>query len=68
MKSLDNVEIHKISCDILCYEVGKEGVAEITLTDHGNEKTTIYKVVDEKGKLIVHVGLLIPHVVERRMT
>lgn len=58
--------ITKIGDENICYEVGKEGVAGIFLTDHGNEKTIIYKVVNEKGELIVHAGLLVPHEVEKK--
>lgn len=61
------MDISKISCGTLSYEIGKDDVAKIELTDYGNEKTAIYRVTNEKGKLIVHAGLLIPHVVERSM-
>lgn len=59
------MEIIKISSDTLSYEVVEE-VGGIYLTDHGNEKTTIYKITDTKGELIVHAGLLSPHEVETR--
>lgn len=57
--------IKKNSSEKLCYEVGKEDVAGIYLTGHGNEKTTIYKVVNENDELIVHAGLLVPHEVQK---
>lgn len=56
--------IAKISSETQCYEVGKEDVAKIELTNHGSNTTTIYKIVDAANNLIVHAGLLSPHEVE----
>lgn len=39
------------------YEVGKREVGSIELTDHGNEKRSIYKVIYEDESLLF-VGLL----------
>lgn len=56
--------IVKISCEMFSYEVGKDDVAKIELTEHGSADTTIYRVSDADGELILHAGLLVPHEIE----
>lgn len=56
--------ISRVRCDAMEYEVGKKGVASIELTDHGSEKTEVYKVCDLEGNLIVYAGLLKGHDIE----
>lgn len=55
--------INRIYSDRDAYEVGEGNVSEIKLTNHGDRKTTIYKVVYEDESLLF-VGLL-EHEVER---
>lgn len=57
-------EIISIKSELLSYEVGKDGVAKIEKTLHGNEKTTVYKITNDQGELIVYAGLLVPHEVK----
>lgn len=58
--------INQIYNDREVYKVGKDNVSEITLTNHGNEKLMIYRVVYEDGELLF-VGLL-EHGIEEQMT
>lgn len=58
--------IELIKSEQIVYEVGKDGVGFIEKTTHGNEKTTIYKVSDSEGQLIIFVGLIKPHEVIKR--
>ncbi len=51
------MDIKKIYCDLMTYEVGKEDVLAIELTKHGNETTTIYKV-ERKNDEPLYVGML----------
>lgn len=60
--------ISKVSCGDLCYEIGKEKVASIELTKHGSDTTTIYKVSDCNGVVIVFAGLLPHHEIEYAVT
>ena len=39
------------------YEVGKDRVARIELTNHGSSKTTIYKITYDNGEFM-YAGLL----------
>ncbi|WP_255452165.1 hypothetical protein GGGNBK_11450 [Sporosarcina sp. ANT_H38] len=40
------MQIKKISSDLQLYEVEKEGVAKIQLTEYGLDKTNIYMVMN----------------------
>ncbi|PKE27133.1 hypothetical protein [Macrococcoides caseolyticum] len=55
--------IKSIRCELFVYEVGIDDVARIELTDHGSDKTIIYKVVKET-KEETYAGMTIPHTVE----
>lgn len=55
--------IKSIKNELAEYEIGVDNVTRITLTDHGSEKTIIYKIEYEK-KDALYVGMIIPHSVE----
>lgn len=55
--------IKSIRCELFVYEVGIDDVARIELTDHGSDKTIIYKVVKETNEE-TYVGMTMPHTVE----
>jgi len=57
------MKIKKIRCELFEYEVGIDDVTRIELTEHGSDKTIIYKVV-KATKEAVYVGMTIPHTVE----
>lgn len=57
------MKIKKIKCELFVYEVGIDDVARIELTNHGSDKTTIYKVVKETNEE-TYVGMTMPHEVE----
>lgn len=57
------MKIKKIRCELFEYEVGIDDVARIELTDHGSDKTIIYKVV-KATKEETYAGMTIPHTVE----
>lgn len=57
------MKIKKIKCELFEYEVGIDDVARIELTDHGSDKTIIYKVV-KKTKEETYAGMTMPHTVE----
>lgn len=57
------MKIKKIKCELFVYEVGIDDVARIELTDHGSDKTIIYKVVKET-KEETYAGMTMPHEVE----
>lgn len=57
------MKIKKIKSELFVYEVGIDGVARIELTDHGSDKTIIYKVVKETNEE-TYAGMTIPHTVE----
>lgn len=50
-------EIARIHCSLMDYEVGKEDVTKIELTNQGSSKTTIYKLYFEDGTFLF-VGML----------
>lgn len=58
------MRIKKVCGHQFGYEVGKGDVAQIELTEHGSDTTTIYKVTDGNGELIVHAGFLEPYEIE----
>lgn len=58
--------INRIYNDRDDYEVGKEDVSKIELTDQGNEKITMYKVTYEDESFLF-VGLL-EHSIEEQTT
>ncbi len=53
--------IKRIKSNSQVYEIGKNKVMEIKLTNHGDKKTTIYQLNDKQGNLILFVGLLPGH-------
>lgn len=53
--------IKSIKSDLQSYEIGKDEVAEIKLTNHGSDNTTIYELSDKNGNLIIFIGLLQGH-------
>ena len=57
------MKIKKIRCELFEYEVGIDDVARIELTDHGSDKTIIYKVVKET-KEETYAGMTMPHTVK----
>lgn len=57
------MKIKKIKSELFEYEVGIDDVARIELTDHGSDKTIIYKVMKET-KEEIYAGMTIPHTVE----
>lgn len=57
------MKIKKIKSELFVYEVGIDDVARIELTDHGSDKTIIYKVVKET-KEEKYAGMTVPHTVE----
>ncbi|PKE64240.1 hypothetical protein [Macrococcoides caseolyticum] len=57
------MKIKKIRCELFEYEVGIDDVTRIELTDHGSDKTIIYKVVKET-KEETYAGMTMPHEVE----
>lgn len=58
-----DMKIKKIKSELFEYEVGIDDVARIELTDHGSDKTIIYKVV-KAIKEETYAGMTIPHTVE----
>lgn len=44
--------IKRVRSNLMDYEVGKEGVAIIELTNHGNVNKTIYEVTFQDGKYL----------------
>lgn len=58
-----DMKIKKIKSELFEYEVGIDDVARIELTDHGSDKTIIYKVV-KATKEETYAGMTIPHTVE----
>ncbi|MDJ1110650.1 hypothetical protein [Macrococcus sp. S115] len=57
------MKIKKIRCELFVYEVGIDDVARIELTNHGSDKTIIYKVVKETNEE-TYAGMTMPHEVE----
>lgn len=57
------MKIKKIRCELFEYEVGIDDVARIELTDHGSDKTIIYKIV-KATKEETYAGMTISHTVE----
>lgn len=57
------MKIKKIKSELFVYEVGIDDVARIELTDHGSDKTIIYKVVKETNEE-TYTGMTMPHTVE----
>ncbi|UOB21488.1 hypothetical protein [Macrococcus armenti] len=57
------MKIKKIRCELFECEVGIDDVARIELTDHGSDKTIIYKIV-KATKEETYAGMTIPHTVE----
>lgn len=52
--------IKSIRSELAEYEVGVDNVTRITLTDHGSDKTIIYKI-EYETKDALYVGMLVPH-------
>ncbi|UBH14127.1 hypothetical protein [Macrococcus armenti] len=57
------MKIKKIKSELFEYEVGIDDVTRIELTEHGSDKTIIYKVVKAR-KEVFYAGMTIPHTVE----
>ena len=57
------MKIQSIKSELQKYEVGVANVTRITLTDHGSEKTIIYRI-DYETKDATYVGMIVPHEVE----
>ncbi|TDM32705.1 hypothetical protein ETI03_03125 [Macrococcoides canis] len=57
------MKIKKIKSELFEYEVGIDDVARIELTDHGSDKTFIYKIV-KATKEETYAGMTMPHTVE----
>ncbi|UTH07934.1 hypothetical protein [Macrococcoides canis] len=57
------MKIKKIKSELFEHEVGIDDVARIELTDHGSDKTIIYKIV-KATKEETYAGMTIPHTIE----
>lgn len=55
--------IKSIKSELAEYEVDVDNVTRITLTDHGSDKTIIYKI-EYETKDALYVGMIVPHQVE----
>lgn len=62
--ALEEPVIKKIEGPAFSYEVGRDGVAKIEITNHGSDDLIIYEVSNASDELIVFAGLLKPHDVE----
>lgn len=58
-----DMKIKKIKSELFEYEVGIDDVARIELTNHGSDKTIIYKIV-KATKEETYAGMTIPHTIE----
>ncbi len=56
------MRIQLIKSKLAEYEVGVDNVTRISLTDHGSDKTIIYKIEFEQ-KEPLYVGMIVPHIV-----
>lgn len=55
--------IKSIKSELAEYEVDVDNVTRITLTDHGSDKTVIYKI-EYVAKDSIYAGMIVPHKVE----
>lgn len=57
------MSIKSIKSELQKYEIGVDSVTRITFTDHGSEKTIIYRI-DYETKDATYVGMIVPHEIE----